>query len=223
MYFSMIRLRQSISANDMATMTRGDGYQTHKLVWNLFADHSDRKRDFIYRHNPLNGWPTFYAVSRREPVDSSGVWEVTSKEYHPKLRAGQRLSFSLCANPIRSKKDENSRQHRHDVIMDAKLALKKEGGSINLPTIIQEYGSRWLLERADAHGFSVSPSGVRADGYRQHRLIKGKNKQPIMYSTIDLNGILMVVNPDLFVEECLFNGIGPAKGFGCGLMLVKRI
>jgi len=32
-----------------------------------------------------------------------------------------------------------------------------------------------------------------------------------------------VADPAIFVEKCLFKGIGPAKGFGCGLMLVKRI
>ncbi len=31
-----------------------------------------------------------------------------------------------------------------------------------------------------------------------------------------------VTDPVAFVEKCLFGGIGPAKGFGCGLMLVRR-
>ena len=223
MYFSMIRLRRDITPRDMAAMTKGDGYQIHKLVWNLFADHPDRKRDFIYRHEPINGWPTFYTVSQREPQDVSGMWEITPKEYLPKLRAGQRLGFTLCANPIRSKRDENKRQHRHDVIMEAKLEIKKRGENINMPDIVQEQGVHWLLDRAASHGFSVSPEGIRADGYRQHRIFKGKGNQQITFSTVDFNGILTISDPAVFVEKCMFEGIGPAKGFGCGLMLVRRV
>lgn len=223
MYFSMIQLRRDISPCDMAAMTKGDGYQIHKLVWNLFADHPERKRDFIYRHEPVNGWPTFYTVSQRVPYDASGMWEVSPKEYHPNLQAGQRLGFTLCANPVRSKRDENKRQHRHDVIMEAKLEMKKRSDKINIPDIVQEHGARWLLDRAASHGFSVSPEGVRVDGYQQHRLSKGKSKQPVTFSTIDFNGTLTITEPDVFVEKCLFDGIGPAKGFGCGLMLVRRV
>jgi CRISPR system Cascade subunit CasE len=223
MYFSMIRLRRDISPRDMAAMTKGDGYQIHKLVWSLFADHPDRKRDFIYRHEPVNGWPTFYTVSQREPQDASGVWDVTPKEYRPNLRTGQRLGFTLCANPIRSKRDENKRQHRHDVIMEAKLKIKGRSENIDVPDIVQEQGVRWLLDRAVSHGFSVSPEGIRADGYRQHRIFKGKGNQQITFSTVDFNGILTVSDPAVFVEKCLFDGIGPAKGFGCGLMLVRRV
>jgi len=223
MYFSMIRLRRDIAPRDMAAMTKGDGYQIHKLVWNLFADHPDRKRDFIYRHEPVNGWPTFYTVSQREPQDASGMWEVTPKEYRPNLRTGQRLGFTLCANPIRSKRDENKRQHRHDVIMEAKLDIKKRDEDINMPDIVQEQGAHWLLDRAASHGFSMSPEGIRADGYRQHRIFKGKGNQLITFSTVDFNGILTVIDPAVFVDKCLFDGIGPAKGFGCGLMLVRRV
>lgn len=223
MYFSMIRLRRDISPRDMAAMTKGDGYQVHKLVWNLFADHPARQRDFIYRHDSVNGWPTFYTVSRREPQDGSGMWEVTPKEYCPKLLAGHRLAFTLCVNPIRSKRDANGRQNRHDVIMEAKRELRAQGNEVDLPAIVQEHGGRWLLERAAAHGFSASPEGIRVDGYRQHKLFKGKNNQSITFSTVEMNGVLTVNEPEVFIEKCLYSGIGPAKGFGCGLMLVKRI
>lgn len=35
-------------------------------------------------------------------------------------------------------------------------------------------------------------------------------------------GELMITNPELF-QLALFNGLGHAKAFGCGLMLVRRI
>lgn len=223
MYFSMIKLRRGVSPRDITDLTRMNGYQAHQLIWNLFADHPDRQRDFIYRHETVNGWPTFYTVSKREPVDIAGMWEILPKEYNPQLRVGQRLGFTSCVNPIRSRRDENGRQQRHDVVMEEKLKLKSDGKDFDLPSIVQDMGMRWLDERSASHGFSISPEGIRVDGYRQHKLFKGRWDKPITFSTLDFNGILTVTEPDAFVEKCLFDGIGPAKGFGCGLMLVRRV
>jgi len=223
MYFSMIRLRRGVSPRDITDLTRLNGYQAHQLVWNLFADRPDRQRDFIYRHEAVNCWPTFYTVSKRVPVDTAGMWEIMPKEYSPQLRVGQRLGFNLCVNPIRSRRDENGRQQRHDVVMEEKLKLRKGGKSFDLPGIVQDVGLQWLQERAASHGFSISQKGTRVDGYQQHKLFKGKGNKPITFSTLDFNGILTVTEPDVFVEKCLFDGIGPAKGFGCGLMLVRRV
>jgi len=223
MYFSMIQLRRGVSPRDITDLTRINGYQAHQLVWNLFADRPDRQRDFIYRHEAVNDWPTFYTVSKREPLDTAGMWEILPKEYNPQLRAGQRLGFTSCVNPIRSRRDEYGKQQRHDVVMEEKLRLKNEGKGFNLTDIVQDIGLRWLEERAPSHGFSISAGGIRADGYRQHKLFKGKGNKPITFSTLDFNGTLTVTDPDVFVEKCLFDGIGPAKGFGCGLMLVRRV
>lgn len=223
MFFSMIRINRNASPHDVAALGKGNGYQAHQLVWNLFADSPDRCRDFLYRHETVKGWPTFYTISERQPTDTTGLWEVQSKEYRPKLVSGQRLAFTLCVNPIRSKRDENGRQHRHDVIMEAKTLLKGQGERIDEAEVIQKQGERWLMERCSKLGFSVSSEGLRVDGYQQHRLFKGKGNQPIIFSTLDFNGILTVTDPETFVTECLFRGIGPAKGFGCGLMMVRRV
>ena|ERR1039458_7472273 len=67
--------------------------------------------------------PTLYAVSQREPQDISELWEVHPNEYRPKLIAGQKLASTLRANPIRSKRDEDGKQHRHDVIITSQCAL----------------------------------------------------------------------------------------------------
>lgn len=222
MYFSLIRLRRDIQPRDLAVITKGDGYQIHKLVWNLFADQPDQPRDFLYRHESVGGWPTFYTVSAREPQDLNGMWEVTPKEYRPRLERGQRLGFTLCANPIRSKRDVDGRQHRHDVIMEAKRVKKERGEAIVLQDIVQEHGSRWLIERAEVNGFGVQQEHLRVDGYRQHKFFKGKGHRPISFSTVEINGLLTVTDPEPFIK-CLLTGIGPAKGFGCGLMLVRRV
>ncbi|NLN59716.1 MAG: type I-E CRISPR-associated protein Cas6/Cse3/CasE [Deltaproteobacteria bacterium] len=222
MFFSMIKLRQGIYPHDISHLARQSGYQTHQRIWNLFSDTPDRKRDFIYRHETSDGWPTFYTVSHRKPMNLHGIWEIALKKYNPILRPGQRLGFALRANPIRSRRDENAKQKRHDVVMEEKLKLKREGKKLELPDIVQKQGLGWLQERAESYGFSISANNVRVDGYQQHKLFK-RNNIPIMFSTLDFNGILTVTEPDVFITKCLYTGFGPAKGFGCGLMLVRRI
>lgn len=223
MYFSMIKLQKGLSTHDITTLTQHNGYQVHQLVWQLFADHTERQRDFIYRHEASNGSPIFYTVSERQPAGDSKIWNIHTKEYKPKLRAGQLLGFTVCANPIRAKREDNGQQKRHDVIMEEKLKLKKEGKDFDIPDIVQKNGLQWLEERADSHGFSVASNNVRVDGYRQHKFFKKKGNNAISLSTVDFNGILTVNDPDVFINKCLFKGIGSAKGFGCGLMMVRRV
>ncbi|HQM47010.1 MAG TPA: type I-E CRISPR-associated protein Cas6/Cse3/CasE, partial [Smithellaceae bacterium] len=97
------------------------------------------------------------------------------------------------------------------------------GKDCEMPDIVQISGLQWLEERSVSHGFSIEPNNIRADGYRQHKFFKRKGNNPISLSTVDFNGILTVTEPDVFIDKCLFKGIGPAKGFGCGLMLVRCV
>lgn len=255
MYFSMIRLRRDLSLRDIVLLGRSDGYKLHKMVWDIFSDGPDRKRDFLYRFEKINELPTYYTVSEREPNDPTGLWEINTKPYVPKLSPGDRLAFKLRANPIQSAKMERTAEEleiwhksraerglkpsksmekgwtekiiRHDVVMEAKTKIDfkslPEEQRPHVATLIQDAGLEWLTSREKEYGFSVVQSGTRADGYCQHKLFKGKSAKPVTFSTLEFDGILTVTEPETFVKECLYNGIGPAKGFGCGLMLVRRV
>lgn len=223
MIFSLINLRKDISYKEISSICRQGIYGGHKLVWDIFSDSPDRQRDFLYRQGTTGLSPRFYVVSRRSPMNSKGFWEVSFKEYNPKIYAGERFAFMLRANPVKTKKDSKGRQHRHDVIMETKKELGFSRKNHFTPDVIQEAGGKWLLERCGKLGFSVAVGALRIDGYRQHKFYKSKNAEPVSFSTIDINGILTVNEPDVFVEKSLFGGIGPAKGFGCGLMLIRRI
>lgn len=83
----------------------------------------------------------------------------------------------------------------------------------------------WLVERGKTNGFNVVRDTERnllkfqAVGYRWHAL--PKKGRSAGFSSVDFDGEVEVTDNDLFVNA-LFTGIGPAKGFGCGLMLVRR-
>ena len=82
-------------------------------------------------------------------------------------------------------------------------------------------GVRWLTQRAEAGGFQLHEDALMAEEYRQHRLRK-PGKSPIHFSTLDCTGLLTVTDPELLAQT-LKTGLGPAKGFGCGLLLVRRV
>lgn len=223
MFFSRIRLKRDAAREKQFWQHVDGGYAMHSLIWDLFTDGPERARDFIYRQDLVEGLPAFYSVSERAPNDRAGVWSVETKPYSPIIHEGQRLSFVLRANPVRTKRDEKNKQHRHDVVMEAKTRLNEEQ-SVRPPDteIVQQAGFVWLAVRAEGYGFSVHDREVRADGYAQLNFVKPKGGKPIRLSTIDFTGLLTVTEPAKFTE-LLCRGIGPAKGFGCGMMMVRLV
>lgn len=225
MYFSKAELRPDAAARDLAPLALGDGYAAHQLIWRLFADDSDRRRDFLYRAETERQRPVFYIVSARPPEDRDGLWAVQTKPYAPRLATGQALAFRLRANPVRARREaKDGPLRRHDVVMDLKTRMRAADPSAPLPALpalVQEAGYRWLAERGAKHGFRVDEGALRVDGYRQHRLYKGRQRERIQLSTLDFDGVLTVTDPTALVEA-LYQGLGPAKGFGCGLLLVRR-
>lgn len=82
----------------------------------------------------------------------------------------------------------------------------------------------WLGEAgpdriAGRHGFQAM-GNLRVDGYRQHR-IERRGQAPISLSTVDLSGTLSVTDAERF-NRALLAGVGRAKAFGCGRLLVRR-
>jgi CRISPR system Cascade subunit CasE len=250
----MIRLRKNVSPRDIASLGGGEEYRLHKLIWDLFSDGPNRKRDFLYRNEIINGLPTFYTISEREPNCVGNLWDVLVKKYAPRLVQGERLSFKLRANPVQPAKKERTdseikewlrsrearglkekeptkKRIRHDVVMEEKSRIGfKELTHDQRPhtaELIQKAGLTWLKAKEKEFGFFVedeeNKTAVRVDGYIQHRLFRGRGQKPMTFNTLDFNGILTVTEPETFVNKCLFNGIGPAKAFGCGLMLVRRV
>jgi len=121
-----------------------------------------------------------------------------------------------------TKKGGDGKSRRHDVVMDEKRRMKLEGRERekHVLEIAQKKGATWLMQRAKRCGFSASESVIHVEAYQQHK--SPKRSRSIAYSTIDFSGVLTVDNPERFIES-LKAGIGPAKAFGCGLMLVRRV
>jgi CRISPR system Cascade subunit CasE len=247
-WLSRVVPRLDISPKQIVALGSLDPYGQHQVLWKLFSvpkEQCGSHGEFLFRAETCNALPAFILLSREKPVDANGLWEVVSKPYAPDIRQGDRLAFKLRANPVDLAKRERSieeleawrlsrqsrglkekpstkKRLRHDVVMAAKLQM---GWKNTLPDerpplarVAAEAGAAWLRDRQDGLGCSIDEQSLRVDGYRTYRLIKRKG---LCFSSLEFDGCLFVTDPERF-RNGLLSGIGPAKGFGCGLMLVKR-
>lgn len=240
MYFSVITPEERLlrqAAHELAQSS----YAEHQWLWKFFPSSTDQMRDFIFSRHELEQVPRFYVVSHRPPTAFSEAWQIQSRVYDPQLQEGQRLSFQLRANPVITKHHGTGKSQRHDVVMQAKKQLLAEHGlskeakwadwkdESNKPLLyelVQNHCAVWLDGIAKRNGFEIALTDegepqrkLQVDAYEQSKA--GKRAHNIRFSAVDFSGELLVTNPELF-QLALFNGLGHAKAFGCGLLLVRR-
>lgn len=241
MYFSVITPEERLlrqAAHELAQ----SAYADHQWLWKFFPSNVDQTRDFIFRRHELEQMPRFYVVSQRPPTAFSEAWQVQSRAYDPQLQVGQRLSFQLRANPVITKKNDAGKSQRHDVVMQAKKQLlaehglnkeakwadwKDESSKPLLYELVQKHSAVWLDGIAKRNGFEIALTDeeepqhkLQVDTYEQSNA--GKRDHNIRFSAVDFSGELLVSNPEQ-LHIALLNGIGHAKAFGCGLLLVRRL
>ena len=189
----------------------------HSLVWALFADGSDRRRDFLWREMRPG---EFLILAARQPVDRHNLFDLEFKPFAPLLRPDQRLGFDLRANPVISVPQKpGQRGKRHDVVMNTLRKVAQDERAAARSDAICEDGASWLARKAEIGGFSIDPDRLYIDGYDKVRIPRD-GARAIVFSTLNFQGVLAVQDPVRFLAS-LVRGFGAAKAFGCGLMLIR--
>lgn len=159
-----------------------------------------------------------YLVSLDKPdlthlVEDAG-WPSTqgwiTKDYDTlldQLRTGDRWAFRLRANPTRSARktgDTGRSQRFGHVTADQQLD--------------------WLITRAQAVGFTI-PTGeldqIQAAVINRDVLRFDRRGTPVTLTTATYEGMLDIADP-VALRRTLTHGLGPAKGYGCGLLTVAK-
>lgn len=225
-YLSRVQLKRDAPISALAPLLLGDtngggpsGLPGHHLVWSLFADRADRRRDFLWREMQTG---VFLMLSARRPNDPHGLFDIAEpKPFQPVLIAGDRLTFSLRANPVvRRREASRRRSAKHDVVMDALRAIPAGERASRRFEFVRERGFAWLERQAGKAGFETQGGGVQIEGYEQHRVAR-QGAAPMVFSTLDFTGSLTVIDPNVFLAA-MARGFGAAKAYGCGLMLIRR-
>ena len=226
-YLSRVHLREDASVKALLPLLTADK-SLHSLVWSLFAETPSQKRDFLFRDA---GQGAIFVLSSRRPHDAHNLFDLDEpKEFFPCLAPGDRLHFSLRANPVirRRDPDKDRKSKKRDVVMDA---LRHIPAGPERPAqrrnLIWQSGHSWLLRQGQKNGFEIASADPAAnkdlqiDGYRQHRVFRKQGQKPVQYSSLDFEGELTVTDPARFLEA-LYRGFGSARSYGCGLMLIRR-
>ena len=228
MYFSLITPVEGREREAVQQRLHG-AYADHQWLWQLFAAPAGTARDFLFRRHDLNGLPRFYVVSQRRPEAGHASWQVHTRDYAPDIAAGTCLNFELRANPtVRHGRDGKSK--RHDVVMEAKKQLLAARGLSRwadwdddtrpaLYCVVQQSCNAWLARRGEALGFEIDADLVVTEAYEQH---DDRTDRKLQFTTVDFGGQLTVTDPQAFAKA-LLGGIGHAKAFGCGLLLVRPV
>lgn len=205
----------------------GSPYKLHAAVEAAFPPDAVRRTDdgrILWRLDSLgqDGGVWLYVVSPQKPdfthiVEQAGwpmhaEWE--TKNYDAlldRVTKGQQWHFKLRANPARKAGVDKGRRHRSDGIVG------KVQGHVTASQQLQ-----WLVDRSVVHGFRILE-----DEYGQPNVVvKERHKEQfkrggatVTLVTAVFEGRLEVIDTKLF-RDALCEGIGRAKGFGCGLLTI---
>lgn len=141
------------------------------------------------------GWPT------------AETWE--TRAYDPlldRVDTGQRYAFRLHANPTLSLPPAPG---------------KSRGKRVAHVTPVQQ--GEWMQRQAAKHGFAVGSDAEPTFAVTQSETLRFRRaEKQVTLKVARFDGSLTVTDPALF-RGALVAGIGPAKGYGCGLLTIAPV
>lgn len=173
----------------------GDLYRLHQWIWDALPRDEGAKRDFLFRSDLANGNFRILLLSEREPNDVEGYhWKRT--KLSDTFLQHQAYAFKVKVNPTFRRKADHRR-----------LALFDEQRIID-----------WVTRKFDAIGCRVENLSLTAP--QKHHFKKSDKQGTVV--TVDVSGLLYVRDAEAF-KQGVDAGIGPAKGFGHGLLMLQPI
>ena len=171
------------------------------------------RRRRLWRVDELNGRCYVLIVSEEMPNLTSAAaqfapegssWE--TRDYEPFLNrivSGSQWRFRLSANPTTS--SSRGSEERGKVLAHVKV----------------EQQEKWLLERAQKHGFLLEKDGFSVKKRGVLAFKKGPERRQVTLGYCEYEGVLKVTDADLF-RTVLTEGIGRGKAYGLGLLTIAR-
>ncbi len=226
MIFSRITLKDGINPVERVwSHVNTEDYALHQTVWDLFASDGGG-REFLFRTEKIRGNPVIYTVSHKRPfAPDNSPWYVDVKPYDPNIVSGERIFFSLRVSACKKRYEEDGKLKKTDIVIAKKKRLREELASNEMPSnqeIAHIAASEWMNRQGERNGFDLIDFQVTQHDWHEFKKTSKAGTFNVAFPSLDLDGTLAVTSPEDF-KKMLFNGIGSAKAFGCGLMLVRRI
>lgn len=204
-----------------------DPYQTHRTLSRAFCDDPALYREarclFRVDERECDPRPHLLVQSRTPPdwtaLDGIGRYlaePVQTRRWQPRLPAGQRLAFRLRANP--TVKRAGKRVPLRVSPDEARAAGRNAGEET------ERLAEQWLVRKGEQCGFAIERLHVSVEQAQCGRTAGRSDRDPcgVTLHAVRFDGVLRVTDAAAFVHA-LESGIGPAKGFGFGLLSVARV
>ncbi len=186
-----------VGAREAAALRLSDSYAWHAKVWDAFT--KDDARNWLSRVDERPSFFRLYIVSVTKPeIPSWGSWRV--REVGGGFLRHKRFKFELKANPTVKKWREG----------------RKHGTRVGIYT--REDLLSWLERKGKEAGFTLEAAEA-SPPVNQPFVKKGRRGN---HKRVDYRGVLAVGDPEKF-SAAFRRGIGPAKAFGFGMLVLKPI
>jgi len=192
-----------------------DPYEWHKKLWMCVPKQNDSNRDFLSRIDVYDEYTQAWLLSNREPICPN--WcspdAFMMKRVAPTFLSHKKYVFDLLANPV-VKNLEKKSPDGNVVLHNGKPVLKRQ-------TVHPDKLVEWIDRKASENGFSISNTkplevGPVVKTYFYKQGIRG------CHGGVQFRGVLDVTDPVKF-SEAYHKGIGAAKGFGFGMLLLSPV
>ena len=223
-------VRLEIDAETAFTEGNIDSYAWHKRLWDgCFPDSPNAKRDFLTRIEQIEGAFRVWILAKKKPVKP--CWCLSSsfaiKKISSSFLTHHYYAFDLVANPV---KTIVQRGPNGETLM--RPNGKRKNGK-RIPLVNPDELHAWIIRKGKVRsrdqktGLDV-PGGFRiledkpleiSPMIENHFRKKG---QAAYHGGVHFRGILEVTDQEKFIETYQ-SGIGGAKSFGFGLLLLAPI
>lgn len=170
-------------------------YCLHQWIWTCFDVPANKKRDFLFRYDLLGENVRILILSLITPkVESYAKIETT--EFSNSFLEYKKYKFQIKVNPVFRRNSDHRR-----------VALYDESKLIE-----------WITIKFEKIGLIVEQVEVS----QPQKMIFNKHQKKITIVSVDMKGVVSVANIDKF--KCGFSvGVGSAKGFGLGMLMLQPV
>lgn len=213
MYLSKLFLNKSCA---QARADLGNPHSMHRTIMRSFPTPLPENERVLFRiEYAIPGEDALVLVQSLEEPS----WEKVEKQYHdyfaqePKLRSIKALKF----------KNGGLFRFRMRVSISKRVVYQNSGKSQRISLFSEQDRIEWLNRKAKNGGFSLMSERlvIRDAPYRNFQIKKEKESLRVTLNMVDVDGQLVVEDGEKFLE-CFKQGVGPAKGLGCGLVSLAK-
>jgi len=210
-------LRIDMDAEDVGRQRILDSYDWHQRLWECFPGLPEESRSFLTRIDFLEGAVRAWLLSEQKP--SKPLWcpegAFALREIAPGFLSHRSYAFDLRVNPTKALVQRNP---------DGTPKLKNNGKRASgkrVPLIDPMDLHAWIERKGTESGFRISEAKPLEIGPTVGYHFRKKEHVGV-HGGVQFRGILEVTDPVKF-SQAHTKGIGTAKAFGFGLLLLSPV